>query len=138
MAYNFGGREFKSLCPERLLETSIKNSIKAFLLSPYKIRKDINILEFEKSIEYIMESISEEIIEEVEILIREENLLKWKEAVELLKDDIIEGRNLIEEIIEETFVVSNDIFREDKVLKIIKEVLKNNSIFKAIKGELSI
>lgn len=138
MAYNFGGREFKSLCPERLLETSIKNSIKAFLLSPYKIRKDINILEFEKSIEYIMESISEEIIEEVEILIREDNLLKWKEAAELLKDDIIEGRNLIEEIIEETFVVSNDIFREDRVLKIIKEVLKNNSIFKAIKGEFSI
>ncbi|EHR1327915.1 hypothetical protein KTI17_001367 [Clostridium perfringens] len=138
MTYNFGGREYKSLCPERLLETSIKNSIKTFLLSPYKIRKDINILEFEKSIEYIMESISEEIIEEVEILIREDNLLKWKEAVELLKDDIIEGRNLIEEIIEETFVVSNDIFREDRVLKIIKEVLKNNSIFKAIKGEFAI
>lgn len=138
MAYNFGGREFKSLCPERLLETSIKNSIKAFLLSPYKIRKDINILDFEKSIEYIMESISEEIIEEVEILIREDNLLKWKEAAELLKDDIIDGRNLIEEIIEETFVVSNDIFREDRVLKIIKEVLKNNSIFKAIKGEFAI
>ena len=138
MAYNFGGREYKSLCPERLLETSIKNSIKTFLLSPYKIRKDINILEFEKLIEYIMESISEEIIEEVEILIREDNLLKWKEAAELLKDDIIEGRNLIEEIIEETFVVSNDIFREDKVLKIIKEVLKNNSIFKAIKGEFAI
>ncbi len=138
MAYNFGGREYKSLCPERLLETSIKNSIKTFLLSPYKIRKDINILEFEKSIKYIMESISEEIIEEVEILIREDNLLKWKEAAELLKDDIIEGRNLIEEIIEETFVVSNDIFREDRVLKIIKEVLKNNSIFKAIKGEFSI
>lgn len=138
MAYNFGGREYKSLCPERLLETSIKNSVKAFLLNPYKIRKDINILEFEKSIEYIMESISEKIIEEVEVLIREDNLLKWKEAAELLKDDIIEGRNLIEEIIEETFVVSDDIFREDKVLKIIKEVLKNNSIFKAIKGELSI
>ncbi|EHR0217386.1 hypothetical protein ACV3Z6_07895 [Clostridium perfringens] len=138
MAYNFGGREYKSLCPERLLETSMKNSIKTFLLSPYKIRKDINILEFEKSIEYIMESISEEIIEEVEGLIREDNLLKWKEAAELLKDDIIEGRNLIEEIIEETFVVSNDIFREDKVLKIIKEVLKNNSIFKAIKGEFAI
>ncbi|HHL2034966.1 TPA: hypothetical protein ACQ3VR_002477 [Clostridium perfringens] len=138
MAYNFGGREYKSLCPERLLETSIKNSIKTFLLSPYKIRRDINILEFEKSIEYIMESISEEIIEEVEILIREDNLLKWKEAAELLKDDIIEGRNLIEEIIEETFVVSNDIFREDKVLKIIKELLKNNSIFKAIKGEFAI
>ncbi|MGO4933001.1 hypothetical protein [Clostridium perfringens] len=138
MAYNFGGREYKSLCPERLLETSIKNSIKTFLLNPYKIRKDINILEFEKSIEYIMESISEEIIEEVEILIREDNLLKWKEAAELLKDDIIEGRNLIEEIIEETFVVSNDIFREDRVLKIIKEVLKNNSIFKAIKGEFDI
>ncbi len=138
MAYNFGGREYKSLCPERLLETSIKNSIKTFLLSPYKIRKDINILEFEKSIEYIMESISEEIIEEVEILIREDNLLKWKEASELLKDDIIEGRNLIEEIVEETFVVSNDIFREDRVLKIIKEVLKNNSIFKAIKGEFAI
>ncbi|HBZ6547685.1 TPA: hypothetical protein MMH54_002016 [Clostridium perfringens] len=138
MAYNFGGREYKSLCPERLLETSIKNSIKIFLLSPYKIRKDINILEFEKSIEYIMESISEKIIEEVEILIREDNLLKWKEAAELLKDDIIEGRNLIEDIIEETFVVSNDIFREDKVLKIIKEVLKNNSIFKAIKGEFAI
>ncbi|XZI42594.1 hypothetical protein ACSXEP_12495 [Clostridium perfringens] len=138
MAYNFGGREYKSLCPEKILETSIKNSIKAFLLNPYKIRKDINILDFEKSIEYIMESISEEIIEEVEILIREDNLLKWKEAAELLKDDIIEERNLIEEIIEETFVVSDDIFREDKVLKIIKEVLKNNSIFKAIKGELSI
>ncbi|UBK35305.1 hypothetical protein [Clostridium perfringens] len=138
MAYNFGGREYKSLCPEKLLETSIKNSIKTFLLSPYKIRKDINILEFEKSIEYIMESISEKIIEEVEILIREDNLLKWKEAAELLKDDIIEGRNLIEEIIEETFVVSNDIFREDRVLKIIKEVLKNNSIFKAIKGEFAI
>ncbi|MDK0919108.1 hypothetical protein P5F52_09900 [Clostridium perfringens] len=139
MAHNFGGREYKSLCPERLLETSIKNSIKTFLLNPYKIRKDINILEFEKSIEYIMESISEEVIEEVEILIREDNLLKWKEAAELLlKDDIIEGRNLIEEIIEETFVVSNDIFREDKVLKIIKEVLKNNSIFKAIKGEFTI
>lgn len=138
MAYNFGGREYKSLCPERLLETSIKNSIKTFLLSPYKIRKDINILEFEKSIEYIMESISDEIIEEVEILIREDNLLKWKKAAELLKDDIIEGRNLIEEIIEETFVVSNDIFREDRVLKIIKEVLKNNSIFKAIKGEFAI
>ncbi|MDU3019348.1 hypothetical protein ACOT7R_10290 [Clostridium perfringens] len=138
MAYNFGGREYKSLCPERLLETSIKNSIKTFLLSPYKIRKDINILEFEKSIEYIMESISEKIIEEVEILIREDNLLKWKEAAELLKGDIIEGRNLIEEIIEETFVVSNDIFREDRVLKIIKEVLKNNSIFKEIKGEFAI
>lgn len=138
MAYNFGGREYKSLCPERLLETSIKNSIKTFLLSPYKIRKDINILEFEKSIEYIMESISEKIIEEVEVLIREDNLLKWKEAADLLKDDIIEGRNLIEDIIEETFVVSNDIFREDKVLKIIKEVLKNNSIFKAIKGEFTI
>lgn len=139
MAHNFGGREYKSLCPERLLETSIKNSINTFLLNPYKIRKDINILEFEKSIEYIMESISEEVIEEVEILIREDNLLKWKEAAELLlKDDIIEGRNLIEEIIEETFVVSNDIFREDRVLKIIKEVLKNNSIFKAIKGEFSI
>ncbi|ELC8431688.1 hypothetical protein QYB68_002315 [Clostridium perfringens] len=138
MAYNFGGREYKSLCPEKLLETSIKNSIKTFLLSPYKIRKDINILEFEKSIEYIMESISEKIIEEVEILIREDNLLKWKEAADLLKDDIIEGRNLIEEIIEETFVVSNDIFREDRVLKIIKEVLKNNSIFKAIKGEFAI
>ncbi|HAT4340020.1 TPA: hypothetical protein I9094_002293 [Clostridium perfringens] len=138
MAYNFGGREYKSLCPERLLETSIKNSIKTFLLSPYKIRKDINILEFEKSIEYIMESISEKIIEEVEILIREDNLLKWKEAAEFLKDDIIEGRNLIEEIIEETFVVSDDIFREDRVLKIIKEVLKNNSIFKAIKGEFAI
>ncbi|MFY8253508.1 hypothetical protein [Clostridium perfringens] len=138
MAYNFGGREYKSLCPEKLLEASIKNSIKTFLLSPYKIRKDINILEFEKSIEYIMEGISEEIIEEVKILIREDNLLKWKEAAELLKDDIIEGRNLIEEIIEETFVVSDDIFREDKVLKIIKEVLKNNSIFKAIKGEFSI
>ncbi|WP_283701374.1 hypothetical protein [Clostridium perfringens] len=138
MAYNFGGREYKSLCPERLLETSIKNSINTFLLNPYKIRKDINILEFEKSIEYIMESISEEVIEEVEILIREDNLLKWKEAAELLKEDIIEGRNLIEEIIEETFVVSNDIFREDRVLKIIKEVLKNNSIFKEIKGEFSI
>ena len=138
MAYNFGGREYKSLCPERLLETSIKNSIKTFLLNPYKIRKDINILEFEKSIEYIMESISEEIIEEVEILIREDNLLKWKEAAELLKEDIIKGRNLIEEIIEETFVVSDYIFREDRVLKIIKEVLKNNSIFKAIKGEFAI
>ncbi|MGU9085320.1 hypothetical protein ACV3XJ_12800 [Clostridium perfringens] len=138
MAYNFGGREYKSLCPERLLETSIKNSINTFLLNPYKIRKDINILEFEKSIEYIMESISEEVIEEVEILIREDNLLKWKEAAELLKEDIIEGRNLIEEIIEETFVVSNDTFREDRVLKIIKEVLKNNSIFKEIKVEFSI
>lgn len=138
MVHNFGGREYKSLCPERLLETSIKNSIKTFLLSPYKIRKDINILEFEKSIEYIMEIISEKIIEEVEILIREDNLLKWKEAAEFLKDDIIEGRNLIEEIIEETFVVSNDIFREDRVLKIIKEVLKNNNIFKAIKGEFAI
>ncbi|MDK0538613.1 hypothetical protein P6P39_10805 [Clostridium perfringens] len=138
MAYNFGGREYKSLCPEKILETSIKNSIKAFLLNPYKIRKDINILDFEKSIEYIMESISEEIIEEVEILIREDNLLKWKEVAELLKDDIIEGRNLIEEIIEETFVVSDDIFREDKVLRIIKEVLKNNSIFKEIKGEFAI
>ncbi|MDK0627482.1 hypothetical protein P5F04_11165 [Clostridium perfringens] len=138
MAYNFGGREYKSLCPERLLETLIKNSIKTFLLNPYKIRKDINILDFEKSIEYIMESISEEIIEEVEILIRKDNLLKWKEAAELLKDDIIEGRNLIEEIIEETFVVSDDIFREDKVLRIIKEVLKNNSIFKEIKGEFAI
>lgn len=138
MAYNFGGREYKSLCPERLLETSIKNSVKAFLLNPYKIRKDINILEFEKSIEYIMESISEKIIEEVEALIREDNLLKWKEAAELLKDDIINGRILVEEIIEETFVVSNDIFREDRVLKIIKDVLKNNSIFKAIKGEFSI
>ncbi|NGT77349.1 hypothetical protein ACSXBU_15420 [Clostridium perfringens] len=138
MAYNFGGREYKSLCLEKLLETSIKNSIKTFLLNPYKIRKDINILEFEKSIEYIMESISEKIIEEVEVLIREDNLLKWKEAAELLKDDIIEGRNLIEEIIEETFVVSNDTFREDKVLKIIKEVLKNNSIFKEIKGEFAI
>ncbi|HAT4252926.1 TPA: hypothetical protein I9093_002252 [Clostridium perfringens] len=138
MAYNFGGREFKSLCPERLLETSIKNSVKAFLLNPYKIRKDINILEFEKSIEYIMESISEKIIEEVEVLIREDNLLKWKEAAELLKDDIINVRILIEEIIEETFVVSNDIFREDRVLKIIKDVLKNNSIFKAIKGEFTI
>ncbi|EHK2442482.1 hypothetical protein KCL46_002546 [Clostridium perfringens] len=138
MAYNFGGREYKSLCPEKLLEASIKNSIKTFLLSPYKIRKDINILEFEKSIEYIMEGISEEIIEEVKILIREDNLLKWKEAAELLKDDIIEGRNLIEEIIEETFVVSDDIFREDKVLRIIKEVLKNNSIFKEIKGEFAI
>lgn len=138
MAYNFGGREYKSLCPEKLLEASIKNSIKTFLLSPYKIRKDINILEFEKSIEYIMESISEEIIEEVEALIREDNLYKWKEAVELLKEDIIEGRNLIEEIIEETFVVSNDTFREDRVLKIIKEVLKNNSIFKGIKGEFVI
>ncbi|MBS5922463.1 MAG: hypothetical protein KIC58_14325, partial [Clostridium perfringens] len=138
MAHNFGGREYKSLCPERLLETSIKNSIKAFLLNPYKIRKDINILEFEKSIEYIMESISEEIIGEVEILIREDNLLKWKKAAELLKDDIIDGRNLIEEIIEETFVVSNDIFREDRVLKIIKEVLKNNNIFKEIKGEFVI
>ncbi|EIF2087102.1 hypothetical protein LE976_001842 [Clostridium perfringens] len=138
MAYNFGGREFKSLCPERLLETSIKNSVKAFLLNPYKIRKDINILEFEKSIEYIMESISEKIIEEVEALIREDNLLKWKEAAELLKDDIINGRILVDEIIEETFVVSNDIFREDRVLKIIKDVLKNNSIFKAIKGEFSI
>ncbi len=138
MAYNFGGREYKSLCPEKLLEISIKNSIKAFLLNPYKIRKDINILEFEKSIEYIMESISEEIIEEVEILIREDNLLKWKKAAELLKDDIIDGRNLIEEIIEETFVVSNDIFREDRVLKIIKEVLKNNNIFKEIKGEFVI
>ncbi|MGU8903379.1 hypothetical protein ACV3VQ_09420 [Clostridium perfringens] len=138
MAYNFGGREFKSLCLEKLLETSIKNSIKTFLLNPYKIRKDINILEFEKSIEYIMESISEKIIEEVEILIREDNLLKWKEAAELLKEDIIEGRNLIEEIIEETFVVSNDIFREDRVLKIIKDVLKNNSIFKEIKGEFVI
>ncbi|MBI6030763.1 hypothetical protein H8K01_15315 [Clostridium perfringens] len=138
MAYNFGGREYKSLCLEKLLETSIKNSIKTFLLNPYKIRKDINILEFEKSIEYIMESISEKIIEEVEILIREDNLLKWKEAAELLKEDIIEGRNLIEEIIEETFVVSNDTFREDKVLKIIKEVLKNNSIFKEIKGEFAI
>ncbi|MBI5983587.1 hypothetical protein H8J65_10205 [Clostridium perfringens] len=139
MAYNFGGREFKSLCLEKLLETSIKNSIKTFLLSPYKIRKDINILEFEKTIEYIMESISGKIIEEVEILIREDNLLKWKEAAELiLKEDIIEGRNLIEEIIEETFVVSNDIFREDRVLKIIKDVLKNNSIFKAIKGEFVI
>ena len=124
MAYNFGGREYKSLCPERLLETSIKNSIKTFLLSPYKIRKDINILEFEKSIEYIMESISDKIIEEVEILIREDNLLKWKEATELLKDDIIEGRNLIEEIIEETFVVSNDIFREDRVLKNNKRGIK--------------
>lgn len=138
MAYNFGGREYKSLCPEKILETSIKNSIKAFLLNPYKIRKDINVLDFEKSIEYIMEGISEEIIEEVKILIREDNLLKWKEAAKLLKDDIIEGRNLIEEIIEETFVVSDDIFREDRVLKIIKEVLKNNSIFKAIKGEFSI
>ena len=138
MAYNFGEREFKSLCPERLLETSIKNSVKAFLLNPYKIRKDINILEFEKSIEYIMESISEKIIEEVEALIREDNLLKWKEAAELLKDDIINGRILVDEIIEETFVVSNDIFREDRVLKIIKDVLKNNSIFKAIKGEFSI
>ncbi|WP_283693730.1 hypothetical protein [Clostridium perfringens] len=138
MAYNFGGREYKRLFPERLLETSIKNSVKSFLLNPYKIKKDINILEFEKSIEYIMESISEKIIEEVESLIREDNLLKWKEAAELLKDDIIEGRNLIEEIIEETFIVSNDIFREDRVLKIIKEVLKNNSIFKEIKGEFVI
>ncbi|MDO4578396.1 MAG: hypothetical protein Q4B38_09835, partial [Clostridium perfringens] len=78
------------------------------------------------------------IIEEVEALIREDNLLKWKEAAELLKDDIINGRILVDEIIEETFVVSNDIFREDRVLKIIKDVLKNNSIFKAIKGEFSI
>ena len=138
MAYNFGGREYKSLCPERLLETSIKNSIKTFLLSPYKIRKDINILEFEKSIEYIMESISEEIIEEVEILIREDNLLKWKEAAELLKDDIIHGRILVEEIIEETFISNNDFLNENKVLKLIKEVLKNNSIFKEIKGEFVI
>ena len=34
-------------------------------------------------------------------------------------------------IIEQTFVVSNDVFREDRVLK-------NNSIFKAIKGEFAI
>ncbi|MGU8138840.1 hypothetical protein ACV3TK_09610 [Clostridium perfringens] len=138
MAYNFGGREYKSLCPERLLETSIKNSIKAFLLNPYKIRKDINILEFEKSIEYIMESISEEIIGEVEILIREDNLLKWKEAAELLKDDIIGGRSLVEEIISEAFISNNDFFNENKVLKLMKEVLKSNDVFKAIKGELVI
>ncbi|MDK0742473.1 hypothetical protein ACV3RS_15025 [Clostridium perfringens] len=138
MAYNFGGREYKSLCPEKLLETSIKNSIKAFLLNPYKIRKDINILEFEKSIEYIMESISEEIIEEVEILIREDNLLKWKEAAELLKDDIIGGRSLVEEIISEAFISNNDFFNENKVLKLMKEVLKSNDVFKAIKGELVI
>ena len=138
MAYNFGGREYKSLCPEKLLETSIKNSIKAFLLNPYKIRKDINILEFEKSIEYIMESISEEIIGEVEILIREDNLLKWKEAAELLKDDIIGGRSLVEEIISEAFISNNDFFNENKVLKLMKEVLKSNDVFKAIKGELVI
>lgn len=138
MAYNFGGREFKSLCPEKILETSIKNSIKAFLLNPYKIRKDIDILDFEKSIEYIMESISEKIIEEVEALIREDNLYKWKEAAELLKDDIIHGRILVEEIIEETFISNNDFLNENKVLKLIKEVLKNNSIFKEIKGEFVI
>nr|WP_243895416.1 hypothetical protein [Clostridium perfringens] len=34
-------------------------------------------------------------------------------------------------IIEQTFVVSNDVFREDRVLK-------NNSIFKVIKGEFAI
>ncbi|MDU6312166.1 MAG: hypothetical protein E6597_05470 [Clostridium perfringens] len=138
MAYNFGGREYKSLCPERLLETSIKNSIKTFLLSPYKIRKDINILEFEKSIEYIMESISEEIIGEVEILIREDNLLKWKKVAELLKDDIVGGRSLVEEIISEAFISNNDFFNENKVLKLMKEVLKSNDVFKAIKGELVI
>ncbi|WP_338842515.1 hypothetical protein WHY35_02655 [Clostridium perfringens] len=138
MAYNFGGREYKSLCPERLLETSIKNSIKAFLLNPYKIRKDINILEFEKSIEYIMESISEEIIGEVEILIREDNLLKWKKVAELLKDDIVGGRSLVEEIISEAFISNNDFFNENKVLKLMKEVLKSNDVFKAIKGELVI
>lgn len=138
MAYNFGGREYKSLCPEKLLETSIKNSIKAFLLNPYKIRKDINILEFEKSIEYIMESISEEIIGEVEILIREDNLLKWKKVAELLKDDIVGGRSLVEEIISEAFISNNDFFNENKVLKLMKEVLKSNDVFKAIKGELVI
>lgn len=138
MTHNFGGREFKKLCPEKLLEVSIKSKIKAFLLNPYKIRKDINILDFEKTIEYIMESISGKIIKEVEILIREDNLYKWKEASELLNDDIIDGRNLVEKIIEEIFVISNDLFNEDKVLELIKEVLKNNSVFKAVKGEFLI
>lgn len=83
-----------------------------------------------------MESISERVIREVELLIKEDNLLKWQEASKFLESESIGRRNLIDEIIEQTFVVSNDSFKEDKVLKITKETLQNNSVFKVIKGEV--
>ena len=62
-----------------------------------------------------------------------------KTTIHTLKNEYKDNQTYLnEKQIEEIFVVSDDIFREDRVLKIIKEVLKNNSIFKAIKGEFSI
>lgn len=43
MAHKFGGREFKNLYTEKLLEILIKSRLKYFLLKPYRIRKKINI-----------------------------------------------------------------------------------------------
>lgn len=139
IVYNYKGRAEGNLCPEYILECTIKEKLLSYLLNPESMKKETNIEAFEEGIMSIMESISGEILEGVKKLVVDDNLDKWeKKEVNSIEESFINRRKSIEDIINENFYVDYKLFKEDKVVSLIKEVLINNKVFKEIKGEIKI
>lgn len=139
IVYNYKGRAEGRLCPEYILECTIKEKLLSYLLNPESMGKEINNEAFEEVVMSIMESFSGEILEGVKKLVVEDNLEKWKKkGVNSIEESFISRRKSIENIINENFCVDYELLKEDKILSLIKECLINNKVFKEIKGEIKI
>ncbi|EGT3617380.1 hypothetical protein FHH43_14320 [Clostridium perfringens] len=138
IAYNYKGRAEGRLCPEYILECTIKEKLLSYLLNPESVKKEINNEEFEEVVMSIMESLSGEIIEGVKGLVVDDNLEKWEKRVNSIEESFISRRKSIEDIINENFYVDYELLKEDKILSLIKEGLINNKVFKEIKEEIKI
>ncbi|MDZ5254367.1 hypothetical protein [Clostridium sp. LIBA-8841] len=138
IAYNYKGRSEGNLCPEYILECTIKEKLLSYLLNPELVKEKINNEEFEEAVMSIMESLSGKILEGVKRLIVDDNLEKWEKGVNSIEESFISRRKSIENIINENFYVDYEVLNEDKVLSFMKDILINNKIFREIKGEIKI
>lgn len=138
IVYNYKGRAEGNLCPEYILEYTIKEKLLSYLLNPESVKKEINNEAFEEVVMSIMESLSGGIIEGVKSLIVDDNLEKWEKGVNSIEENFISRRKSIENIINENFYVDYEVLNEDRVLSFMKDILINNKLFKDIKDKIKI
>lgn len=165
---DFGGREYRKLCPEYILERKLKTKLTSFLLNPQSVKEEISCFDFYNIIESLMESISSEIMQGIEKILVSNNIERWSEIKDNFEKNYkmksnftflehnklslsskiqwrkenkenISTKKDIESLILHIFPVNNDSFYgEDYILNLAKNILSKNSIFKAIKGEIKI
>lgn len=138
IAYNYRGRAEGDLCPEYILECTIKEKLLSYLLNPESVKKEINNEAFEEVVMSIMESLSGDILEGVKRLVVEDNLEKGEKGVNSIEESFISRRKRIENIINENFYVDYELLKEDSILSLMKDILINNKLFKEINGQIKI